>query len=206
MRSAIVIAGGMGRRIGAEKALLDLGGRPLIQRSVDRLFLVADEVIVVARDQSQADLLRKIVPGARLACDRVSGYGPVAGVLSGMAAARGRYAAAVGCDLPFLNTAVIERLFDLAGGYEGVVPVHKNGKLEPLHAVYDAKKMEEACEHALKTGVRRISAPASELKARLLPVESLRDLDPDLLTLFNVNTCQDLEEARQIWQSIKNGD
>ena len=202
MRSAIIIAGGIGRRLGAEKSLIDMGGRPLIQLSVDKLFLVAEEVIVVARDQAQADLLRDLVPRAKLACDRISGYGPVAGILSGMACARGRYAAAVGCDLPFLNISVLERLFEIADGYEGAVPVHANGKLEPLHAVYEAKKMERACEHAIEKGMKRISAPISELNVKLVPVESLKFLDPELLTLFNINTCQDLEEARRIWKAL----
>jgi len=42
--------------------------------------------------------------------DSVSGFGPVAGLDAGLRKARGQFAFATGCDLPFLNAGVVERL------------------------------------------------------------------------------------------------
>jgi molybdenum cofactor guanylyltransferase len=194
-----MLAGGAGRRLGAEKSLIEFQGRPLIQWSADRLSSVCDEIVIVARSREQADKLRALVPGARIACDEVSGFGPVAGLKAGMGSARGEYAAAIGCDLPFINVAVIRRLFELAEGFDAAVPVREDGVLETLHAVYHAKKMAIACAKAIALGRRRIIGPLSYLHINQVPVDELRALDPELLTFFNINTPEDLEKARKLW-------
>lgn len=200
MRSVVILAGGCGSRLGAgaEKALLEFEGRPLLCWTVEKLEKVADEVVVAARDEGHALLLREMVPKAVLAWDSVAGFGPVAGLDAGMRRARGSLVFATGCDLPFLNPRVVERLFELAEGFEAAVPVSK-GFMEPLHSVYDRKRMIRACESAIERGDRRIRAPLQELRANFVEVEELRSLDPKLMTFFNLNTPEDLTQARRLW-------
>jgi molybdopterin-guanine dinucleotide biosynthesis protein A len=195
MRSAVILAGGAGRRIGGEKALLFFRGKRLIQRSFDLLSEVTDEVVVVARDSAQAERLKELVPGAKLVWDWVFGQGPVAGLQAGMGGALGEYALAVGCDLPYLNLEVVEELFEQAEGYDGAVPVWPDGKGERLHAVYHAKRMELSCRIALESGERRISAPLRSMKINYVSVDKLKQLDPELHTFFNINTPADLALA-----------
>jgi len=201
MRSAVILAGGSSRRLGAEKSLLVFEGRPLLCQTMEKLLRVTDEVIIVARDEDHARCLKELVSEAIFTWDSVSGFGPVAGLDAGMRCAKGSLAFAAGCDLPFLNLEVIDRLFDLANareGYEAAVPVQPNGFLEPLHSVYDREKMLSACQRALQKGERRIHVPLQELCVHRIPVQWLRPLDPALLTFFNLNTPQDLKEARLI--------
>lgn len=200
MRSAVILAGGSGSRLGTEKSLLLFCGRPLIQMVVKKLFRIVDEVVIVTRNDAQADALRKLVPEALFACDCISGYGPVAGLAAGMACAKGDYAFASGCDLPFLSVPVIDKLFELAEGYDGAVPVQPKGYWDTLHSVYRRDKMRDACERAIARGERRISAPLRELRLNLVPVEILRQLDPELRTFFNLNTKEDLEAAVKLCQ------
>lgn len=208
MRSAVILAGGAGSRLGIEKSLLEFGDRPLICWTAEKLRSSADEVVIVARDADQAAVLQRLkckaVQDAIFTCDSISGFGPVAGLEAGMKRAKGSLVFATGCDLPFLNRKIIERLFELAEceGYDAVVPVRPNGMMEPLHSVYDRKKMLAACERALERGERRIQAPLRELKVNCIPVDLLRQLDPDLLTFFNINTPQDLEAARRLWLQL----
>ena len=208
MRSAVILAGGSSRRLGAEKSLLEFEGRPLRCLTVEKLLQVTGEVIIVARDEDHAWCLKELVgeqvskPKAVFTWDSVSGFGPVAGLDAGMRCAKGRLAFATGCDLPFLNLEVIDRLFDLADvkeGYEAAVPVQPNGFLEPLHSVYDREKMLSACQRAMQKGERRIHVPLQELCVHRIPVQLLRPLDPELLTFFNLNTPEELKEARMIW-------
>lgn len=209
MRSAVILAGGAGSRLGTEKSLLKFGSRPLICWTVEKLQRAADEVIIVARNANQAAILRTVVQAQDIAqnivftCDSISGFGPVAGLESGMRCARGSLAFATGCDLPFLNVLVIEKLFELAEaeGYDAAVPVRQNGMMEPLHAVYSREKMLWACENALKRGERRIQAPLRDLKVNRVSVDLFRSIDPQLLTFFNINTPEDLEEARRLWKA-----
>jgi molybdenum cofactor guanylyltransferase len=216
MRSAVILAGGNGRRLGAEKALLEFGNRPLICWTAEKLLLVADEVVVVARDEAHARRLQEIIssfalaPGLRVifTWDRVAGFGPVAGLSAGMKKTHGDFAFATGCDLPFLNPQVIERLFELVNedeeGYDAAVPVQPNGFFEPLHCVYHREKMLSACERAMQRAERRIHAPLQELCVRRILVDLLRPIDPDLLSFFNLNTREDLEKARMLWPDSKN--
>lgn len=208
MRSAVILAGGNSRRLGAEKSLLEFEEIPLICWTAEKLSRAADEIVVVARNETHAERLEEIIfgtlfdPRVAFTWDSVAGYGPVAGLYAGMRRARGGFAFATGCDLPFLNPQVIEKLFELADekeGYDAAVPVQPNGFFEPLHSVYHREKMLVACEQAIKKAERRIHAPLQELCVNRISVDLLRPLDPDLLTFFNLNTREDLERARALW-------
>ncbi|MEM2096590.1 MAG: molybdenum cofactor guanylyltransferase [Methanothrix sp.] len=197
MRSAVILAGGEGRRMGAEKASVMLCGRPLIWHVIERIFDAVDEVIVVLRDDAQARRLEGVISRCRVTIDRTHGVGPLAGLQAGMDAARGRYAFAAGCDMPFLNPDIIEGLFSLAEGRDGAVPL-LNALPERLHAVYLAGRFEEACRDAITRGEGRISAALSGLDIRFVDAEMFRGVDPDLLSFFNVNTPEDLRSAESI--------
>ena len=213
MRSAVILAGGNSRRLGAEKSLLEFEERPLICWTVEKLSMAADEIVVVARDEAHAGRLEEIIaefvpepePKVTFTWDCVTGFGPVAGLYAGMKKASGSLAFATGCDLPFLNPLVIKRLFDLAEeeGYEAAVPVQPNGFFEPLHCVYHREKMLASCERAIKKAERRIHAPLQELCVRRINVDLLRPLDHGLLTFFNLNTRDDLEKARALWPDCR---
>ena len=155
MRSAVILAGGGSRRLGQEKALLEFEGKPLLCWTVERLLLVTDEVIVVARSEEHARRLSELAGccSAAFAWDSVEGFGPVAGLYAGMSRAGGDLVFATACDLPFLSPMVVEKLFLLAKenvGYDAAVPQHPNGYVEPLHSVYSRVKMMAACQRAIE--------------------------------------------------------
>jgi molybdopterin-guanine dinucleotide biosynthesis protein A len=199
MRSAVILAGGVGSRLGKEKSLIEFGGRPLIQWSVEKLALLVEDVVVVARGPEQAGLLEDLIPDASIACDSVSGYGPVAGLAAGMELARNEYVLAIGCDLPFLNVDVVNILFEQAQGWDAAVPMRENGMIEPLHSVYKRDALHSACQNAIEHGERKIRLPLSMLRVKCVSVELLKNPDPELLTFFNLNTREDLDLARSLW-------
>ena len=199
MRSAVILAGGVGSRLGKEKSLIEFDGRPLIQWSVEKLALLVEDVVVVARGPEQAGLLEDLIPDASIACDSVSGYGPVAGLAAGMELARNEYVLAIGCDLPFLNVDVVNILFEQAQGWDAAVPMRENGMIEPLHSVYKRDALHSACQNAIEHGERKIRLPLSMLRVKYVAVELLKNPDPELLTFFNLNTREDLDLARSLW-------
>ena len=202
MRSAVILAGGSSSRLGRDKSLLEFDGKPLICWAVEKMQLAADEVIVVARSKDHAEMLQEMVPKAVFTWDSVLGFGPVAGLHAGMRCAKGGLVFATGCDLPFLNPKVIDKLFELAyerKGYDATVPLRPSGFIEPLHSVYNREKMLAACQSSLNANERKIRAPLKLLNINLVPVEQLQILDSGLLTFFNLNTPQDLEKARKLW-------
>jgi len=123
----------------------------------------------------------------------------VAGLAAGLGLARGEYVLAIGCDQPFLNLDVIDLLFEQAKGWDAAVPTRENGMMEPLHSVYKRCALLSACQSAIEHGERRIRAPISMLRVKCVDMELLKNLDPELLTFFNLNTREDLDLARWLW-------
>lgn len=192
MRSAVILAGGRGRRIGEDKASLRLLDTTMLGRCVAILSDMADEIIVVARDQTHSQLLRDLVPDTKVTWDIVAGQGPLSGLASGMGLAAGRYSLAVGCDMPFLCRSIIEQLFDQAEDYDGVVPL-QDGHAQRLHAVYRTKAMEVSCRNALFAGCRRIDDALSQMRISYIVMDGLT---PHMKRSFmNINTKADLEQA-----------
>lgn len=127
--TGLVLAGGASQRMGADKALLDVGGRPLVAYVAQRLSAVCATVLVAPGDRTLPGL-----PWERID-DRVAGEGPLAGILGGLAAAGTPLVAVAGVDMPELSPSVYLELAARWDGGPAVVPV-RDGRLEPLHAVY----------------------------------------------------------------------
>lgn len=120
MTAGIIIAGGRSTRFGDEdKAIADLGGVPMIRRVADRIEGVVDELVVNCRTEqtdSLAAALRGYGQPVQFAEDENPDRGPMAGILSGLRAVDATYAFVVACDMPFVDPALVEHLFERASG------------------------------------------------------------------------------------------
>ena len=193
--SGIVLAGGMSRRLGRNKALEPLGGAPLISRVLARLSEVTDQSVVVVNDaRRQAEL--PLPPDARVAIDMYPGGGSLGGIYTGLRAADGEWGLVVACDMPFLNLKLMERMLSLRDGYDAVVPV-LDGRPEPTHALYS-----KAClphMHArLDADDLKIARFFEDVRVNYMTEGDIETLDPDRLSFFNVNTQDDLDRARTL--------
>jgi len=98
--SAIILAGGQGRRLGhKEKALISIKGRPIIEHAIEVLEGIVDEIIVSVRDDGQKQLLKEYMTGREVVVDKYKNMGPLAGILEGLEAAGGKYVFVVACDM-----------------------------------------------------------------------------------------------------------
>jgi molybdopterin-guanine dinucleotide biosynthesis protein A len=168
-----------------EKGLRILGTKPIVMRVVDNISGSVDEVILVVGSEAQASVYRELLgEETRIAVDLYRERSPVVGALTGLSLARGEYALMVGYDMPFIRRDAVELLFREAEGAGGATFVWPNGWLEPLHAVYRV-------DH----GLRRMR------DVRMIPIERLRLIDPELLTLFDVDTEERLREAEGLLAS-----
>ena len=137
----------MSRRLGRNKAVEEIGGERLIERVINRLSRVASETVVVVAEESRAEGL-DLPDGVRTAADIYPGHGSLGGIFTGLSAARGDYGIVVACDMPFLNTGLLQFMVDLAPDFDVVVP-RLDGRPEPLHAIY-SKSCLEPIESRLK--------------------------------------------------------
>ena len=198
-KTVLILAGGKGQRFQSrDKCFIMLDGKPLIQRAVDNLSSVADETIVAARDEQQGARISTTIPDRIvLVFDSLKGFGPLAGILSGLDRASSSYSLIVGCDMPFVNKAVVGFLFAVAerGNYDAVVPRWENGMVEPLHAVYKSEAMLAAVRDAIERGDKKMFNVLSQLKnVKFISVNEIREITPELRTFRNINTPEELEK------------
>jgi len=204
MRSGVIVAGGRSRRFGdADKAVADLGGTPMIRRVADRLQGVVEELVVNCREDQQA-AIRDALAGYPLAVDYAldeePDRGPVAGIRNGLAAADGRYAAVVACDMPFVERSVVELLFERASGRDGAVPRLDDGWFQTTQAVYRTEAMRAACERALETENPRVIAPLDHLEYVVVDTPEVESVG-STRSFENLNTREEFEQAAARFES-----
>jgi molybdenum cofactor guanylyltransferase len=189
--TGIVLAGGRGSRLGGvNKALLDIGGRTTLERTLAALADVAEETILVVNDDSLAG-----TSGVRFVRDPEPHAGVLPALLAALETATRPLAALVACDMPFLDGALLRWLVDRSAEFDVVIPT-VGDQLQPMHAVYRRDVCRAAIAAALARGDRRMISFLDAVRVRRVAEDELRRLDPNLRSFFNINTAEDLAEAR----------
>ena len=199
MSSALVLAGGMGSRMGyREKALIDINGKPLIAFVIKNVEKVVENVIISVRDKMQGELLEAVLPGYRFAYDAYKNIGPLAGILSGLGVCEDEYCFVAACDMPFINEKVVKLLFRKSEEYDAAIPRREDGFIEPLHAVYRCKPMIRETKKAIESGETIILAPVFKLHVNYVGIDEIKEIDPELRTFMNINTHEDIQELSKV--------
>ena len=195
---ALILAGGMGSRLGyQEKALIEVNGKPLILFVIRALEKVTERIIISVRDREQGELLGIRCPDLlryRFAYDACRGRGPLAGILSGLLACEEEYCFVAACDMPLINENVVKLLFSKSKNFDAAIPRWEDGSLEPLHAVYRCRQMIRQTKLAIESGKTIILAPIFKLRANYVGIDEIRKLDNDLGTFMNINTYDDIQK------------
>ena len=182
--TAILLAGGRSGRMGRDKALLPIRGRPLLQYIYEQLEPSFDEVLVSASDAAAYAFL-----GTRVVPDRIPGLGPLMGIASCLLASRNELNFVVACDMPVIDLPRVRRMLAEAEGYDVVVPRDVDGHWEPLFAIY-RKTAAVAAEKILDGGGRRVDDIYRDLEVRV----AAEGPDPSLV---NINEEVDYERFRR---------
>jgi molybdopterin-guanine dinucleotide biosynthesis protein A len=189
--TAIILAGGKSSRLGRDKALERIGGQYLIERVIDSLSQLGDDIIVVtaAPDQLSDLNIEKVL-------DTYPRTGAKVGLYTGINASLSFHSLVVACDMPFLNINLLRFLLDSAQSFDAVIP-RIGDKIEPLHAVY-SKNCIPVLEEQISKGKLKISALFSEINVRYVGAEEIERYDPQHLSLFNINSEADIKRAKAI--------
>ena len=180
-----VLAGGRGRRIGGDKAVVELDGRPLLSYPLAALGEVVGDVAVVAKRDSALPPLRG---AATVWYEPDEPRHPLTGVVHALRMARGRAVLVVAGDMPLVDAALVRTLAGAdAAGRLAVVPL-AGGRLQPLCARYEPGAL-AALENFDP------SAPVTDIVGTLGPAEvPFADETP----FFNVNAPEDLLQVSAI--------
>jgi molybdopterin-guanine dinucleotide biosynthesis protein A len=188
--TGVIQAGGKSVRMGGQpKALMELGGRRIIDRVVDVMARVTGDLLIVTNTpELYASIGLPTVP------DAFPGGGALGGIYSGLKAARGAAAFTVACDMPFLMVEVAQLVVDRAAEADVVIP-RTGGQLETLHASY-AKTCLGPIEQRLRAGQLRITSFFEDVRVIEIPEEDVARRRAADVVFMNVNTPEELERAR----------
>ncbi|MBS1546367.1 MAG: molybdenum cofactor guanylyltransferase [Bacteroidetes bacterium] len=128
--TGVVLAGGKSTRMGQDKALLEVDGKPLLLHAIERLKPHVRELLVVGDPHKYGRLWPEVLP------DEIPGMGPLGGIITAMGVARFDRLLVLAVDVPGVNDRLLERLTrEMPEEADALVPRH-NGDLEPLVAAW----------------------------------------------------------------------
>lgn len=190
-----VLAGGLGSRLGGDKALAELGGEQLIARPLAAVAAAGLEAIVLAKPATELPLLDH-----RVVREAAQPQHPLCGIVAALREAGGCAIVAVACDMPFVTPRLLAAL---AEAREPLVMPAPGGRGHPLLARYGPELLPElesalAREEPLRRTVESLSP------RHLGEPELARFGDPERL-LFNVNDEDDLARAAHMLEAEPSG-
>jgi molybdopterin-guanine dinucleotide biosynthesis protein A len=179
--TAIVMAGGKSSRMGRDKAMLPVDGRPMIEHICDLIRPHFGQLLISAGDAGKYSFL-----GIETVADKIPGRGPLVGIASALEASAHELNAVVACDMPDINIDFIKRMIKECEGYDAVVPRTGVSFLEPLCAVY-RKSMAGPLNDALSAGEIKLSDVLRRCNVRFIDTR-------DVHSLRNINTTSEYDK------------
>lgn len=196
MKSIIILCGGRSRRMGKDKGSLVLNSKPMILHVLDTVKDIADEIIVVLRDQEQIDKYKSILKDVnvtiKIVTDEIKDQGPLVGILTGLSQINSEYAQVLPCDSPFISKKFVLKMFEIAENkkFEAVVPIWDDGHIEPLHSLYK-KDVGDIIKDLVKNKKRNVKSLIEKLNVKYVDVG---ELDESTMSFQNINTIGDFKD------------
>jgi molybdopterin-guanine dinucleotide biosynthesis protein A len=194
--TGIILAGGKSRRMGENKAFIDAGGVPLFERVYHVFREIFPEIIIVANDVSPFEMY-----DACLQKDIILNRGALGGLYTGLVHSSSYHAFCTACDMPLLNRGFITYMVEERDEYDVILPKIHDG-LHPLHAIY-SKKCLEPMRQLLDRNDLRIVNFFQQVRVRYIEEMEIKEFDPHMRSLTNVNTEDEMEAVREILKKVR---
>lgn len=178
--TGIILAGGKSLRMGAEKGLLNLEGKPFVQHIIEALGPLTEEIIIVSSN-AEYDAL-----GVKRVEDIIKEAGPIAGLHAGLTYSETEDNLVVSCDAPLITSGLLSKLFQYEKENYDVVQFEAQGKTIPLIALYK-KRCAKKCFELLSNNEKRLRKLVSALNTKTIPTQ-----EQELFLVKNINTIEDL--------------
>jgi molybdopterin-guanine dinucleotide biosynthesis protein A len=194
--TCIILAGGVSRRMGQDKAFIQIEGVRLLDYVYGKCQELFKEIIIVTNQPQQ--FIEYQTP---VVVDEIPRTGSLIGLYTGLKRASNDYSFCVACDMPFLKPELIAYLIDKRHQHDVVIPKTKAG-LEPLHALY-SKRCIGPMEKLIKRGDLKISNVLTECRVYYCREEKIRKIDPALTSFVNANTKRELFKIQQMLKGVQ---
>jgi len=191
--TAFILAGGHSRRMGRDKAFLELGGRTLLERAKALAGSIAPSVRIVAPQE-------KFLTVARTVEDVFPGCGPLGGIHAALKSTVTGLNLMLAVDLPFVKPEFLSYLIAQASQVSALVTVPQDAKgFQPLCAVY-RRDFREPAERALKKKKNKVDALFAEVETRIIAEKEMIHMGFSVKMFQNLNTPEEFSAAEQALQ------
>jgi molybdopterin-guanine dinucleotide biosynthesis protein A len=194
--TAFILAGGLSSRMGTNKALLQIGGKSLVQIFIDLLDSLFIEVVISSNEPQLFQFTNK-----KIIKDIFPGRGPLGGIHSTLKSTDNEKIFLISCDMPFINKELINYLCNYESQTDIILP-KVDGRIQPLCGIYSKKILPEV-ELLLKKSAQRgstlkgsIYELMNRVETEIVDVVTTSFYHPDLF--FNINTPADYLHAKKI--------
>jgi molybdopterin-guanine dinucleotide biosynthesis protein A len=178
-----ILAGGKSTRMGTEKALLPLRGRPLIQHVAETLSALFREVVVIGGSNDAFRFLK-----LEVVQDVFRGCGPLGGIQAALNRTKPLPVFVLSCDTPFIPVGLINYILNFSPAAPTKIATFE-GVLQPLCGLYDSQSL-DAIEHDLQVGKYSVLKTIQKIDHTTVPVTSdLPFFTPQIF--WNVNRPED---------------
>ncbi len=185
--------------MGQDKGLLSFHDKPLLFYALETASMVADEIILILRDDDQLkrykDMIKKfkLKTDLRIYLDEIIDKGPLMGIYIGLKNIGSDRALVVPCDSPLVKESYINNSFSFYDDeYESMVPQWPDGRIEPLHAIYN-KSITGKIKKLLNEDKRDVRSLFEISKVKYVEVKSL---DESTRSFWNLNRPEDLKNLK----------
>lgn len=197
MVSIAILAGGQSKRMGRDKAFLEVGGRPVIERVITKVEPLTDDLFI---STNSPEKFKKF--GLRMVADVYPDKAALGGIYSAIRAALHHRVLIVACDMPFLNYDLLRYLISMAASADVVAPIIEPPQPETLHSIYN-KSCLSAIEPRLLQNKLRIIGFFDDVTVRYVNRREVSQFDPDFYSFLNMNTPKDWQKIKQIAERIE---
>ena len=197
--SAIILCGGMSRRMGEDKGLMEIDKKPMIIHVLETLTHQIDEVIIVLNDNERIIRYKPIIQkylnhnlnfdfDIKFVEDEIKNKGPLSGIMTGLKIISSDYALVLPCDSPYISSEFVSYMFNILSDFlesddtiEGIIPYHslENDNLkkvilnnsEPLHSIYK-KNNYLLIYNLLNNNEKQVKSFINQINAKFIPIDN----------------------------------
>jgi molybdopterin-guanine dinucleotide biosynthesis protein A len=189
--TGIILAGGMSKRYGQNKAFLELDGIRLIDRVTATMKNIFRQVILITNEKDHYEYL-----GLPTIEDLIKGLGPIGGIYTGLMSISDQAGFFVACDMPFINSQLIRYMVDIKDNYAAVIPSGASG-LDPLHAIYSRSCL-DVIKNLIAAQRYQVRLFYEQISVRYVTQDEIRRFAPSQRALLNINTPDEFARIQHV--------
>ncbi len=192
--TGIILSGGKSSRMGSDKGLLVLHGKPLIQYSIEVLKELCSEIIICTNNPAYETF------GFPVIKDVYPDLGPIGGIYTGLLNTNSDSNFVLSCDMPFINSQALAYLLSKNNKSLVSIPIHDQNMIEPLCALYSKAILPQLTKQ-IRNQDLKIMNLQKKIDVNWVKMDSSFEFfHPDLF--FNVNDQDSLDIAETIMRQV----